>query len=123
MSRYPNEAAHRKAREAALDDLRAAMRASEARLRDLAAEHKPLMDETEFYKGKPLPPKLKQQIEANEVATEAQKQLIVNQQAELGRINALYDAELEHLRKLWAGATPGSIAPTPVAASAAPARK
>ena len=123
MSRYPNEQAHRKARESALDDLRAAMRASEGRLRDLAAERRPLMDETEFYKGKPLPPKLKQQIEANEVATDAQKQLIVNQQAELGRINALYDAELAHLRKLWAGATPGSIGPTPVAASSAPARK
>ena len=123
MTRYPNEAAHRKAREAALDDLRAAMRASEARLRGLAADRKPLMDETEFYKGKPLPPKLKQQMEANEVATEAQKQLIVNQQAELGRINALYDAELAHLRKLWAGAQPGSIGPTPVAASSEPARK
>ena len=31
------------------------------------------------------------------------------QQTEVERINKLYDAELSHLQKLWAGATPGSI--------------
>ena len=31
------------------------------------------------------------------------------QEAELERINALYDAELGHLRRLWAGARPGSL--------------
>jgi hypothetical protein len=123
MARYPDEATHRKARESALDDMRVAMKTSEARLRELSAERKPLMDESEFYKGRAMPTRLKQQLEANDVATEAQKQLIVNQQAELERINALYDAELSHLRKLWAGAQPGSIGPTPMAASSAPARK
>ena len=40
------------------------------------------MDEAEFYVGKPLPVKLKQQIEGNEVAASAQRSLIVNQEAE-----------------------------------------
>ena len=30
------------------------------------------------------------------------------QKAEMLRVDALYDAELAHLRKLWAGAAPGS---------------
>jgi len=121
LSRYPNEAAHQRAREAALDDLRAAMKVSEERLRDLATERKPLVDETDFYKGRALPPKLKQQIDANDAATQAQRELIANQEAELGRINALYDAELLRLKKLWTGATPGSLGP--LASAPSPAKK
>jgi hypothetical protein len=111
LSRYANEAVHQKAREAALDDLRGAMKVSEERLRDLAIERKPLVEETDFYKGRALPPKLKQQIDANDAATQAQRELIANQEAELGRVNALYDAELARLKKLWAGAAPGSLGP------------
>lgn len=108
LQRFPNEAAHRKAREAALDDVRKAVQASETRLATLATERKPLIAETEFYVGKKLPAALKQQLDANDAATEAQKALVQNQQAEIGRINALYDAELARLRQLWAGAPPGS---------------
>ena len=111
MARYPNEAAHNRAREAALDTVRVAIRASEARLQYLAAEGKPLRDDAEFYKGKPLPAKLKAAIDANEVAVEAQRAASANQEAELGRINQLYDAELERLRRLGAGAAPGSLGP------------
>jgi hypothetical protein len=109
MARYPDEAAHNKAREAALDTVRLAMHASEERLKELAAERKPLLDEAEFYKGKPLPPKLKQQLDANDAATEAQKAAIQGEAAELDRINRLYDVELARLKKLWAGAAPGSL--------------
>ncbi|MBE0550054.1 MAG: hypothetical protein IH627_20830, partial [Rubrivivax sp.] len=111
MARYPNDAAHNRAREAALDTVRLAIRASEVRLQNLAAEGKPLRDDAEFYKGKPLPAKLKAAIDANEVAVEAQRAASANQEAELGRINQLYDAELERLRRLWAGAAPGSLGP------------
>ena len=109
MARFPDEAAHRRAREQALATVREATLASEKRLKDLAAERKPLMDEAEFYKGKPLPPKLRGLIDANDAATEAQRSSIANQQSEVLRINRLYDAELERLRRLWAGARPGSL--------------
>ena len=109
MQRFPNEAAHQRARLSALDDAEKAMRISEHRIKDLAQERKPLLDEAEFYKGKPLPAKLKQQLDANDAGVEAQQQLIENQKAELVRINARYDAELAHLKKLWAGAPPGSL--------------
>jgi len=111
MARYPNEAAHSRAREAALDTVRLAMKATEIRLRQLAAEAAPLRDEAEFYEGRSLPATLKAAIDANEVAVEAQRAASANQVAELDRINRLYDAELNRLRRLWAGVVPGSLGP------------
>jgi hypothetical protein len=125
MRRYPNEASHRNAREAALDDVRKSLDRSERRLSDLAGERKPLADEAEFYQGKPMPAKLRQQMDANDAAVEAQRSLVQNQEAELVRINALYDVELTRLKRLWAGAAPGSmgplLAPTPAAQTSASA--
>ena len=122
MIRFPNPAAHQKAREAALNDVRNAMTTSDARLALLATERKPLIDEPEFYVGKPLPPKLKRLLDANDASTEAQRNLIQDQRSELERINALYDAELERLKLLWGGAQPGSVgAPVPSTAASAPA--
>jgi hypothetical protein len=113
MARYPTEEMHYRAREAALDPVRLAMKRSDQRLKELAAERKPLVDETEFYVGKPLPAKLKQQLDANEASTEAQKAAIANQEAEVVRINRFYDAELDRLRRLWGGAQPGTLGPLP----------
>jgi hypothetical protein len=109
MQRFPNAAAHQKAREQALEVTQFAITQSEARLVDLERERKPLMDETEFYKGKQLPGKLKGQLDANDAASAAQKELLVTQKAELERASKLYDTELAHLKKLWAGAAPGSL--------------
>lgn len=109
LSRYPNEKAHRKAREEALEDVRKSIQNSEQRIAELERERKPLLDEAEFYKGKQMPAKLKQSLEFVEVAVEAHRTLIRNQQAELSRINFLYDQELDRLRKLWTGAKPGSL--------------
>lgn len=109
LQRFPNAAAHHKAREASLDDTRKSLSLSESRLEALEKERKPLMDEQEFYVGKQLPLKLKQAIDANDAATEAQRNLIQNQKAEQVRVNKIYDDELERLRRLWAGAQPGSL--------------
>jgi Domain of unknown function (DUF4124) len=120
VARYPDEAAHQKAREASLDTVRVAIKATEQRLLDLAAERKPLTNEAEFYQGRVMPAKLKAQIDANDAAREAQRSAVTNQQAELARINSLYDAELVRMRKLWSGAPPGSLGPL-VGAAHAPA--
>jgi len=124
VNRFPNEVAHRKAREAALDDVRNAVRISETRVKILQQERKKLDEEAEFYPGKQLPAKLRSALDANDAALDAQRALIQNQQAELVRINALYDSELERLKKLWSGVPVGSLAAasTPVA-GAAPAAK
>lgn len=129
LARFPNEAAHQKARTAALDDIRKALRLSESRLALLAKERKPLLDEAEFYTGRALPPKLRVQLDANDAATSAQREAAIGQEAELDRVNRLYDAELARLKLLWAGAVPGSLGPiaplpmvSPVAASASGAK-
>ncbi len=109
IQRYPNEDAHRRSRESALDTARLAVRAGETRLRELAAERKPLLEEAEFYLGKSLPGKLRAAIDANDAASEAQRAATDSLQAEMGRINRLYDAELERLRRLWAGEPAGSF--------------
>ena len=108
-ARFPNEAAHQKAREASLEVVRASLRTSQQRIKELEAERKPLASEIEFYRGRSVPGRLKQQLEANDTSVAAQRDLMQTQEAELVRVNRIYDNELEHLRKLWNGARPGSI--------------
>ncbi len=120
MQRYPDEAAHLRAREAALDTVRLAMKATESRLQALQAERKPLLAEAEFYPaGRGLPVKLRTQMDANDAATQAQREAAATQEAEMDRINRLYDLELDRLRRLWAGAAPGSLGAMPAASGPA----
>lgn len=121
LQRYPNHRAHQEAREAGLGDVRASMQLSEMRQRELARERKPLVEETEFYKGRSLPPDLRQKLDANDAASAAQRDAQQNLEAEIGRINKLFDAELARLQRLWAGAAPGSIGPAPAEAASAAA--
>ncbi len=118
MSRYPDENAHRRAREAALDTVRLAIKGTEVRMRELAADRKPLRDESEFYQGRQMPVRLRQMIDANDAGLAALRQATITQELELVRINGLYDQELERLRHLWSGAAPGSL--PPVAAAVKP---
>ncbi|GAB4040148.1 MAG: hypothetical protein Fur0014_10400 [Rubrivivax sp.] len=121
LARYPDQAAHDKARNAALDTVKLAIRASSLRLEALRLDRKPLLDEAEFYQGKPLPVALKAALDANDAATAAQRAAMQTQEAELVRITRLYDAELAHLKQLWAGAQPGSLkAPAPAPAASRP---
>jgi hypothetical protein len=117
LNRFPNEAAHAKARAKALDNVKGSLKVSEDRLAALAKERKPLTDDAEFYVGKPLPAKLKAQLEANDTAVEAQRVLVQNQKLEAVRIDQNFDTELERLKKLWGGASPGSLGVLPVASA------
>jgi hypothetical protein len=121
LVRFPNEAAHTRAREAALDDVRKGVQFSEERLAELQAARKPLLDEVEFYKGKKLPGKLKQQLDANDASAAAQRSLVQNQKDEIARINSLYDVELDRLKKLWSGTPVGSMGVLPSASAPASA--
>jgi hypothetical protein len=122
MQRFPDEAAHRKARAKALDEFSGSVKNYEARIALLMIERKKLREESDFYgppPKQPMPAKLKQQIDANDASLEAQNGLVQNQQTEITRINGLYDAELARLKKLWAGAPAGSLGPLPGPQSAA----
>jgi hypothetical protein len=122
LQRYKTPQDHQRAREAALDAARGAVTATDQRLASLAQERKQYAQEAEFYRGKPLPAKLQQQIEAVDTSMAAQRAVAQNQRAELDRINRLYDIELERLKRLWAAEASGTSGPLvgvrPAAASA-----
>ncbi|MBV9890929.1 MAG: hypothetical protein JO090_08605 [Rhizobacter sp.] len=117
MQRYPDEASHDKAREKAIDEFRASEKNSSARIAILLEEKKKLDEEKKFYVNekikKPLPLALKQKIDANDAALEAQRSIAQNAQTELARITRNFDLERERLRKLWGGARAGSLGPLP----------
>lgn len=114
LARYPDEAAHRKARDAALGEKRKSIEIAEKRLATLTAERKPLEEERQFYPGKKqLPFKLRLALDGNDATVAGTKDAIANQQAEIVRINATFEDELVRLKKLWAGARLGSLGPTP----------
>ena len=119
LNRYPDEAMHQRAREAALEPLRQALNNIDKRLADLQRERKLLEAETEFYNGRELPRKLKIRFDDNLTSIAAQQGAAANHLAESDRINARYDEELARLKRLWAGAMPGSIGPVPGTATVA----
>jgi hypothetical protein len=122
MLRYPNQAAHDAARNAALDDLRQSIALIERRLATLVEERKPLVQEATSHVKTPVPLKLRQQINANEAATGAQRDLVQAQQTELVRLTERYDAELATLKRLWGGTAPGSVAPASAVSVKVPAK-
>ena len=117
LARYPDLARHQQARAAALEPVRSAIQSTEQRMLELERERRQLREEAEFYKGRDLPRALRQKVEQSDVALQAQKDAMVSHQAESQRISQTFDQELARLRKLWAGAVPGSLsAPPPTAA-------
>ncbi len=111
LQRFPNAETHGRARESALEAVRKAQSLTEQRMSELDRERTPLLAEAEFYRGKALPARLKTQLDANDAARAAQRDASASQAQEIDRINRLFDVDLERLRRLWAGAAPGSKAP------------
>ncbi len=111
MQRYRDEAAHQKARQDALANVRQANERTWARFDELVKERKPLNDEVEFYANRTLPINLKAKLEANDASLLAVMEAAKVQQSEIERLNRQYDAELERLKRLWAGTPPGSMGP------------
>ncbi len=111
--RFPTQAAHDAARNMALDDVQQSIRISQRRLTTLAQERLVLDKEAAELAGKNLPLKLRQQINANDAAAQAQKDLVQSQTQESARLTGLFDAELAVLKRLWAGEAPGSTGGEP----------
>jgi hypothetical protein len=111
LARYRTEEAHREARESALDLVRLTMDLTESRMNQLKRERRALDEEDRSPKGREQAAALKQQLDANDAATAAERENSQNQKLEFDRINRLYDIELERLKRLWAGQAPGSMGP------------
>jgi hypothetical protein len=120
LGKYPDDAALRKARAAELEPVIGNIRRAKTRLDQLLVERKPINEEAKFYAGKTLPPALKRSVDASDAAFAAQADLFRGLQQQVEGIVAKYDREGERLRKLWAGAPPGSmgsLVPAPAASS------
>ena len=118
MSRYRDEAAYRAVRDIVLEGLREAIHRSDQRLQELKDEKAKLMAErVSALKQGGVSPALQGRIDANEAAHNAQLIAQSNQKAELDRIHSRYEVELTRLKRLWAGAEPGSMGPLDMPAS------
>jgi hypothetical protein len=108
LIRYPDEATHQRARESALATVLKAQAQSQQRLVNLDRERASLLAEVAAQPGKLAPPRVKTLLDANEAARSAQLDASTTQTAEIQRIQRWFDAELQLLRRLWAGAPTAS---------------
>lgn len=104
LRRYPNEAAHRAARLEALRQVTNSVVATRHRVEELQGERKRLEESAASFTGKPIPPDLKQKLDANDAMLNAQRSLVRNQAIEADRINAVYDKEAQRLGPMWKAA-------------------
>ncbi len=107
LMRFPDAAAHQRARDVALQPVLEAQRINRLRNKELRAEEAKLKSELEFYQGRTPPRELTLRLDANRNAQRAQETVAASQQTELDRLNQRYDEELRHLEALWAGAPLG----------------
>jgi len=104
LLRYPNQALHDKERAEALGSISAVRQAATNRVIELLRQKRELDKEMEFYAQDPsrVPPFLRRLIDENEHSMGVQERFIADQDAELVRVNARFDEELQRLRPLWA---------------------
>src|SRR5262245_35101515 len=82
---------------------------------DAQKRRQELAAEAEFYKKKPMPAQLKQDLQVNEAAIASHTELLDKKKKEIEAINAKYDEDLRRYRALVKG---GPAAPASVAAAA-----
>ena len=103
LIRYPNQAVHDRERAEALANVAVVQRTAAARIVELQTERAKLTDEMAFYKkdASKVPAKLRRQIAEVDENIAAQKRFLNEQNAEVGRINTRFDAELLRLKPQW----------------------
>jgi membrane protein involved in colicin uptake len=107
MQRYPNEAAHRVAREKDLAAANEAIAVVRRRITELETERKALLTEAEFFRKGNMPAALKRKLDENDINMGGALRTVSTQQGEITKINERFDAELARLKRLWAGEAPG----------------
>ena len=85
------------------------------KLADAQKRQQDLAGEAEFYKKKPMPGQLKQDIQVNEAAIVSHTELLDKKKKEVDAISAKYDEDLRRYRELVKS---GTAAPVAVAAPA-----
>lgn len=107
LEAYAGEAEVETARTRALSDRQATIARAAKRVDDFKRERKRLDAETEFYKKREMPEKLKRALADNGALTRSEEKIITDAKAEMTRINERYDTDLKRWRELVnAGARP-----------------
>jgi len=106
MTRYPNMAVHNIERAKALAQIGVVRQAAVNRVDELVRQRAGINTEMEFYAKDPskAPPSLRRQIDEVTQSLAIQDRFITEQDAELKRVNARFNDELERLKQLWAPA-------------------
>lgn len=104
LVRYPNRSVHDKERAEALSQISVVRQAALNRVKELQRQRKELDTELEFYAKDPekVPPSLRRLVDDNEKSMAVQERFIADQEAEMVRVNARFDEELQRLQLLWA---------------------
>ena len=115
LKRYPDRASHDRDRAAVLELVNDATKTATKRSDELAAQHKGIVTELEFYKNSPgkAPPALKRRLDETDSNMAAQKRLLAEQEAEKKRISRRFDGEVAKLKPQWDVATTSSVATAP----------
>ncbi len=117
LNTYPSERDIDEARVRALKANEDSIKEAELKLADAEKRKQSLASEAEFYKKRPMPALLKQDIQTNEAEIKSQAELLEKKRKESDAINARYDEDLRRYRGL------AKAGMAPVAAGADPAKK
>ena len=117
LNTYPSERDIDEARVRALKANEDSLKEAELKLADAEKRKQTLAAEAEFYKKRPMPAHLRQEIQTNEVEIRSQGELLEKKRKESEAINARYDEDLRRYR----GLAKAGLAP--VAAGSDPAKK
>lgn len=103
LARYPNQAVHDKERAEALAQIGVVRQAAVHRVKELLRQRTLLNEEMEFYKKDPskAPPAVRRQADELAQSLAIQDRFIVDQDAEIKRVNARFEEELLRLKRLW----------------------
>ena len=102
LEAYASEQEIDVARTKALVSSNEVVKRSQFRLDRMEEERKRLAEETEFYKKRETPEKIKRALASNEQERAAELKIIKEAQAEMQRINERFDADKKRFRELIA---------------------
>jgi Domain of unknown function (DUF4124) len=103
LNTYSSEKDIEDARTRALAEAQSAITDTQRAIEGAQKRHKELESEKEFYVKKPMPFKLKQEIQSNEIEIKNQSVLLEAKKKEINTINAKYDEDKRRYVELTSG--------------------
>jgi len=121
LNTYSSEQDIAEARARALKANAEAVDEAQRKVADAQKRQQELAAEAEFFKKKPMPAQLKQDIQVNDAAIVSHTELLDKKKKEIDTINAKYDEDLRRYRALVKSGLASPAAPAPAAAPVAAA--